>query len=172
MQTKNTDDINVVLWHFANSFGDLSIMNEYFPEKIHLSKSFPARSSGFTLLEILVAIAIVAILSAISFPVYNSYIDKAKITLGISTLETIRKTFENYHSDYSSYPLSIDLATGEDGQGHVVLQRALLDEFKQHLSSMDSYFATTSDYTLTARAIDSKHTTLVLTPGQVVTQGP
>ena len=132
----------------------------------------PEKSAGFTLMEILIALAIIAILSAISFPVYKSYIDKAKRTVSISTLETARKTLEDYHISYGGYPLTIDFSTGVDAQGQAVLPPALLEEFKTSLFSVDSYTATAADYTLTARAMDTNHIVLVLTPGQVVTQGP
>ena len=131
-----------------------------------------ARSAGFTLIEILIVLAVLATLTAIAYPFYNTYIDKAKITVGISTLETVRKTLEEFHIGNESYPATIDMATGKDGLGKTVLPPALLAEFKSNLFSLDSYVVTADDYTLTARAFDRNHTLLVLTPGQVVTQGP
>jgi prepilin-type N-terminal cleavage/methylation domain-containing protein len=135
-------------------------------------RSVSARSAGFTLIEILIVLAVIATLTAIAYPFYNSYIDKAKVTVGISTLETVRKTLEDFRIDNGTYPATIDMATGKDDLGRTVLPAALLAEFKSNLFSRESYVATTTDYTLTARAVDSKHSLLVLTPGQVVTQGP
>lgn len=129
-------------------------------------------STGFTLIEIMIVIAIIAILTAISYPTYTSYIDKAKVTKGISTLETVRKTFEDYHINYGNYPPDLDISTGQDGTGRIVLTPQLLSEFNRNLSSFESYALGLDDYTLTARAIDSKHTILVLKSGSVVTQGP
>lgn len=131
----------------------------------------PRRTAGFTLIELLIVIAIVAIISAISYPVYHSYIDKAKVTLGISSLETTRKALEEYHDTYGGYPQTIDFATGLDGSGKTVLNAILLDEIHRHLFAVDSYIEAAPGYTLQARAVDSNHTILVLTPKQVVTQG-
>jgi len=131
-----------------------------------------AKTSGFTLIEILIAIAIIAILTAIAYPVYTKSIDRAKITKGISTLETIRKVFEDYHINNADYPPALDIATGQDGTGRTVLTPALLSELNNNISSFESYIRAGDDYTLTARAIDSKHSLLVLKPGSVVLQGP
>jgi prepilin-type N-terminal cleavage/methylation domain-containing protein len=130
------------------------------------------KSAGFTLIEMMIAIAIIAILTAIAYPIYTSSIDKAKVTKGISTLETVRKAIEDYHINFDSYPPAFDISTGEDGLGRKVIQPALLDEFKSNLSSFESYVPATDDYTLTARAIDTKHTLLILKSGSVVTLGP
>jgi len=140
------------------------------PEKQTFKRS-PAGSSGFTLIEILIAIAIVAIISAISFPIYKGYIDKARITIGINTLETARKSLEEYHINNGNYPPTIEMTTGEDGQGVVVLQTMLLNEFRQNFFSIESYIVSSTGYTLKARAIDTSHSLLVLTPEQVITQG-
>ena len=64
------------------------------------------------------------------------------------------------------------LGISRDDLGKTVLSSALLAEFKSNLFSLESYVVTPLDYTLTARAFDRNHTLLVLTPGQVVIQGP
>ncbi len=131
----------------------------------------PRRTSGFTLIEILVAVAIVGILCAIALPVYNNYINRAKMTVSISAMETIRKDLEDYHINFGNYPPAIDIATGEDGQGRVVLTPLRLAEFRTSFFSFESYVVTPTSYTLSAKAIDPNHTLLVLTPGQVIAQG-
>jgi prepilin-type N-terminal cleavage/methylation domain-containing protein len=129
-------------------------------------------SAGFTLIEMLIAIAIIAILTAISYPIYTNSLDKAKRTKGISTLETVRKSIEDYHINHNSYPPAIDITTGLDGSGNVVLAPQLVSEFNSNLASLDSYVPTSDDYTLTARATDSKHTVLILRSGSVIAVGP
>jgi prepilin-type N-terminal cleavage/methylation domain-containing protein len=141
-------------------------------EKSATASPLCRNSAGFTLIEMLIAIAIIAILTAISYPIYNSSIDKAKRTKGISTLETVRKAFEDYHISYNNYPPAIDISTGLDDSGKVVLTPLLVAEFNSNLSSLESYVPATDDYTLTARAIDAKRTVLVLKSGSVVIVGP
>lgn len=129
-------------------------------------------SRGFTLVEILIAVAVIGILSAIAFPAYRSYIDKAKITLGISTLETARKSLEDYHVSYTIYPLTINFSTGTDGLGRTVFTPQFVSEMQKNLFSVDSYTPGAEDYTITARAQNTARTQLTLTAGGVVTVSP
>lgn len=138
-----------------------------------VAKLTPERNrAGFTLVEILIAIAIIAILTAICYPVYTNYIDRAKITRAIYSLEETRKTLEDYHIVIGNYPTDINFSTGYDPQGRQVLAPMLLEGYKSSLTAVDSYVMAAENYTLTVRAADTKHTQLVLTPGQIITQGP
>ena len=51
---------------------------------------------GFTLIEILVAIAIIAVLVAVSIPLYQSYVVRAKMEDALLVLESIRPEIEEY----------------------------------------------------------------------------
>ncbi len=137
-------------------------------------KSIGTRSSGFTLIEILVALVIIGLLAAISLPMYNTYLDKAKLTVSIHTLQTVARAMEDYYTENNScYPPALNITTGEDGNGHIVLDSSLLADFNKNFVSLESYSApTTGDYTLTARAQNTLHTLLTLKPGQPITQGP
>jgi len=141
-------------------------------EEVPLSKSLTSRRAGFTLIEILSAVAVIALLSALSFPVYKSYIDRAKRTVAIGTLETFRKTLEEYNLQNGVYPAAINTATGLDGLGRTVLDAQLLFDFKKNFFSVDSYASTSIDYTLTVKANDSAHTQLQISPNSTVIQGP
>lgn len=134
-------------------------------------RTLAVRSAGFTLIEILIAIAIIAILSTLAYPMYTRYIDRARVTIGISTLETLRKSFEDFNINFNEYPPALDMTNGQDGAGRIVLNQTLLDEFRSNLHELVNYVPTNDSYTLTARAVDSNHTLLVLKPGSVVTRG-
>lgn len=148
-------------------------MSRSAPDNLDIFKPITTRPSGFTLIEILLAVVIIALLSAISIPAYNTYIDKAKLTVSINTLGTVRRAIDDYYIANHGYPPAIDMATGEDGNGEIVLNSTLLTDFNKTLFSLESYTSPSkSDYTLSARAMDRSHTILVLRPGQAVTQGP
>ena len=58
---------------------------------------------GFTLIEIMVTVAVVAILSAIAIPSYTDYIRRARITEATSILGTMRLKMEQYFQDNRTY---------------------------------------------------------------------
>lgn len=67
-------------------------------------KDKPHRISGFTLIELMVTIVIVAILTAIVLPSYQSYIKRANIKAAQTDLVSLSLAFENYYQRNLSYP--------------------------------------------------------------------
>lgn len=67
-------------------------------------KDKPHRISGFTLIELMVTIVIVAILAAIALPSYQSYIKRANIKAAQTDLVSLSLVFENYYQRNLSYP--------------------------------------------------------------------
>lgn len=54
------------------------------------------KQGGFTLVELLIVIAVIAVLTAIALPAYNSFIQRAKETAVISYLTNVKKAQETY----------------------------------------------------------------------------
>ena len=59
--------------------------------------------SGFTLIELMVTVAIVAILAAIAVPSYQEYVTRGKIPDATSTLASKRVQMEQYFQDNHTY---------------------------------------------------------------------
>lgn len=65
---------------------------------------------GFTLIEVMIVVGIVAILSAIAIPSYTDYIRRARITEATSTLASMRVKFEQFFQDNRTYALACTVA--------------------------------------------------------------
>jgi type IV pilus assembly protein PilE len=87
---------------------------------------------GFTLIEILIAVAIIAILVAIALPSYQDYVLRGKITEATSTLSDLRLRAEKFYADNRTY-VGFNQATPgtryftyacDDGAGGAVAQNA------------------------------------------------
>lgn len=67
-------------------------------------RSAEARSAaGFTLIEVMITVAIVAILAAVALPSYNDYLRRGKMPEAFSQLSDLRSKMEQYYQDYRSY---------------------------------------------------------------------
>ncbi|GAA0697016.1 type IV pilus assembly protein PilE [Dyella sp. SG562] len=58
---------------------------------------------GFTLIELMITVAIVAIIAAVALPSYNDYLRRSKLTEAYNTLATYRASMEQYYQDNRSY---------------------------------------------------------------------
>ncbi len=63
------------------------------------NKKCSKKIHGFTLVELVITIAIVIILSVISVPIYRGYVDKAKWSEAYATLGTILSAQKAYFSE-------------------------------------------------------------------------
>ncbi len=67
------------------------------------SLKFRKSKTGFTLVELVIVIAIVIILSVISVPIYRGYVDKAKWAEGYALFGTILSAQKAYFSEYGNF---------------------------------------------------------------------
>lgn len=65
------------------------------------------RRGGFTLLELMIVIAIIGTLAAIATPMYLNIKDKVRVTIAVSEVKTIEKALLGYYGEYGEYPLSL-----------------------------------------------------------------
>lgn len=71
-------------------------------------------TKGFTLIELMIVVAIVAILAAIALPAYQNYIKRSKVTEGIVAADACKASVSEYVASMNALPPDIK-AAGCDG---------------------------------------------------------
>jgi len=63
----------------------------------------PYRGKGFTLIELMIAVAVVGILAMVAYPAYTDYLRRGKIQEATAQLLTMRTKMEQYYQDQRTF---------------------------------------------------------------------
>lgn len=66
-----------------------------------------ARAQGFTLVEVLLALALIAILTTVAFASYSKYIEKVRIAQAVTDVTTMSAVISQDWQDERAYPLTL-----------------------------------------------------------------
>jgi len=68
----------------------------------------PSSSAGFTIVELLVVLAAIALLLSIAAPLYIQHLDTARDVTLKASLRQVRDAIDKFYSDQARYPANLD----------------------------------------------------------------
>ena len=87
-----------------------------------------ALRQGFTLIEILVVVAIIGMLGAVAVPAYINYLADARIATTRALIKNIEDTLVTYNAKHGGkYPDSLEVLTQESDDEDAMLQGGITD---------------------------------------------
>lgn len=119
----------------------------------------PNRSQGFSLIELLIAVAIIGILAAIAIPMYSDYVTRSRRADGQASLMQVAQELERCYTQFSKY---------NDNSCSVISSGTVNKTSDQRFYVITANKLDESTFTLTAtpqkeQADDTDCTTLTLT---------
>src|SRR5215467_6875807 len=79
-----------------------------------------SRFGGFTLIEVMITVAVIAILAAVALPNYIDYVTRSKLVEAKTNLSDMRTRLEQYFLDNRAYPSEcLDYAAGAPPAGKI-----------------------------------------------------
>jgi len=88
---------------------------------------------GFTLIELMIVVAVIGVLTAIAVPQYQNYVKKSTLGVGLANIAALKTNIEDYIATESAFPVTATgvpagferLGTVEDlGEGNVSSTKA------------------------------------------------
>ena len=125
------------------------------------------RDAGFTLIELMIAVALVAILASIAMPSYQAYARRGQLAEAFTTLADMRVKMEQHYQDNKFYGTAANNTTCPTLPGHT----AFPVTNKYFTLSCGAGAAPSQTYTLTATGTGGLTTGYVYTVNQVGTKG-
>jgi type IV pilus assembly protein PilE len=124
----------------------------------------PASAAGFTLIEVMITVAIIGILATVGYPAYRDYIRRGQLPEAFAAMSDYQIKMEQYFQDYRSYGTT---AAGACANGaNAPAWKNFIPTNAKHFTYSCSVGASTDTFTLTATGASGAVTGHVYTVDQ------
>lgn len=105
--------------------------------------------AGFTLLEMVITVAIIGILAAIAYPIYQGFVERSRRSDAITTLQDIAQQQERWYTQNNEYDEggNIQVAGASCGADGICVSEQGFYTITITLTNSDQVFTATADTT-------------------------
>ncbi|MEO8303405.1 MAG: type IV pilin protein [Betaproteobacteria bacterium] len=105
-----------------------------------------SRIAGFTLIEVMITVAVIAILAAVALPNYIDYVTRSKLVEAKTNLSDMRTRLEQYFLDNRAYPTTCATYAAGAPPANTIYKPASIKNF-----AIDCPTLTATTYTVRAQ---------------------
>jgi type IV pilus assembly protein PilE len=111
------------------------------------------RTGGFTLIELMIVVTVIAILAGIAYPSYQSYLVRGSREACKSELLQLQNLQEKIYLNSNAYAVSLTLAYNGRNDGGLGVTSAKTSDNKYNLTISPTSGTTVQSYTITATPV-------------------
>ncbi|MGL5334929.1 MAG: pilin [Enterovibrio sp.] len=79
------------------------------------------KQSGFSLIELMIVVAVIGVLTAIALPAYQNYTKKAELSAALASINSIKTNVEENIANFNTFPKTGDADEASNTVTHVQL---------------------------------------------------